>query len=258
MQTKDNLKHISKFASIFALLMIFISFTQCVEELEVEQVEYNIQMPDDENHGGGGDSGGGSGGTGIVGINQGISDDFNETGATEVAKTSTNLGVKDFEQIYKTMMVLTGVNPYDGAGNTQPIRDIYAELSAQMPTDNDVKLFNSSAQFAIFKLGSVYCDVMLDDSKYYNSIFTSLNIAQAPNQILNNEIGKTALVNDLMNQFWGVGVQDESIVTQTRADLVALVTDLLEGESMSNGGNSRKVAKGVCASLIVTPPVIMF
>lgn len=251
MQTKDKVKWTIKLGSFAGLALIFFTFTQCVEEMEVEKVEVvPVVMPDDPNH-----NGGGSGDSGLGDVTGGgsIISEFNENGATEVARTSTSIGIKDFEQIHKTMSVLTGINP----ANERDVRDVYGELSTQLPNENDVKQFNNSIQFAIFKLGSAYCDVMLDDSNYYNAVFTSINVGSSPNQVLNNQAGKLNLVNDLINRFWGAGVQDAAIVSQTQTDLVALLDDLLTGEDLGRGATTRKVAKGVCASLIATPPVIM-
>ncbi len=249
MQTKNkktNNKVTLKVSSVLALLLVFVTFTQCVETLEVQEVEVVKKdkpvVPDDEIH------------KGIAPIptEGSVSNEFVETGATEVARAVSSVGIKDFEQIYRSMSVLTGVDP----ANHNSIRSAYGDLNTQLPNENSVKQFNSENQFDFFKLGSEFCDVMMNDANYYNPIFDSVNMGQSPNQAL-NAAGKAALVQDLMDHFWGVGVQDATMMAQSKLDLVVLIDDLLVGENLGSAATTRKVAKGVCASIIATPQITM-
>ena len=240
----------SKIAIVSILLGVAFTFTQCVEKTAVQEVEFNPQVVVDPHD----DGTGGSTQAVTEGVDGGsITGEFSETGATEVARSVTSVGVKNFEQIYLSMSVVSGINPKD----ENQISNTYNDLSTQLPNENDVKQFGSSTQFAIFKLGSEFCDVMLENQNYYNSVFTSLNVASSPNTVLSNDTQKSRLVDDLINRFWGAGVQDNLMVSQTKADLLTLMDDLLQGENLGSGTTTRKVAKGLCASLIITPPITM-
>ncbi len=244
MQTKFQSKRMYQLTSVFTLVMIFFTFTQCVNSLDVREVSVpDSPVPVD---GGNINPGNDNEGDSIIG-------EFAERGATDVAVAVADVGIKDFEQIYRSMQVVTGINP----ANHSSIRNTYGDLSTQLPNENSVKQFNSSIQFAIFKLGSEFCDVMMNNADYYNPIFTTINMGQTPNQVLNNNTGKNALAQDLLNHFWGENVQDANFIEQTKAELVLLINDLLAGENMTSSATTRKIAKGVCASVISTPQITM-
>lgn len=249
---KINLVTKTKIVSSLLLAFIFVAFNQCViDEMQVTKVEtppLQNEMPKDEIHGGGS-----AVGDVVGGGNSASQVEFSEQGATVVARTSSLVGIKDFEQIHRTMSVVTGINPQDH----NAIRNAYSDLSTQLPSANDVKQFSSSIQLAIFKLGSEYCDEMVDNGTYRNAVFVSINLGQSPNQVLNNDTGKLNLINDILNRFWGNNVQDAAVLANARTELLALTNQLLQGENRGSANTTRDVAKGVCASVIGTPQITM-
>lgn len=229
----------TKISITVSLVSILFVFTQCVKQTEINKVSFDpVDVVDP--HGGDPVTDGVDGGS--------ITGEFSEQGATEVAKSVTSVGIKDFEQIYRSMAAVTGINPAD----ERDIRDAYEDLSSQLPNDNSIKTFSSSTQFAIFKLGSEFCDTMVDNGTYRNAAFPTANMGAG----LNNASSKGQLVDDLMNRFWGVGVQDAQLVADTRMELLSLVDELQSGETL-NATTTRNVAKGVCSSLLITPPITM-
>lgn len=229
---------ISIVVSLFSLLFVF---TQCVQRTEIQQVEFSQESVADPHSADDNiDIGGVDGGS--------IINEFSETGATEVARSVTSVGIKDYEQINRTMSVLTGVPT-----SNERVARAYRDLSNSLPNENSVKQFGSSAQFSMFKLGSEYCDAMMEDAALYNAAFPSANM----NAGLSNTQAKQNLVNDLLNRFWGQGVQDAGMEAQTRTELMALVDELMVGEDPNSASDTRKIAKGVCSSLIITLPVTM-
>lgn len=236
----------TKILTIGSLISLMFIFTQCIqpEGLNDAEVITSGGMPNDEIHSGIDNIGN------VIGGGSSTIDEFSERGATAVATSITDVGIKDFEQIHMSMSVLTGINP----SNENSIRNAYEDLKTSLPNDHSVKMFNSTIQFSIFKLATEYCNVMLDNANYYNTVFTSVNMTEG---IKNDVSRQDAVINDLINRFWGgAQVQDAALLTATRADLKALLGELIADED-NNGAASRKVAKGLCAAMLSTPQVTM-
>lgn len=236
-----------KIISTTMLVGIFFTFNQCVVQqynapITTNEAQVVVDHPD----------------TGSPVINSGTppsggSGEFEETGATEVARLTTDVGLKDFEQVYMTMSVLTGID----VGNESSIRNLFNTLNTQLPTDNSVKNFMTSQQIAIVKLAGEFCHRVFSSSTYYNSFFVNFNIAQTPSQVLNAN-GKLSLTNEFISRFWGFNVQPIGVEDEARSEMNILIEDLLVGENMNSSTTTRKVAKGVCTAMLASAPVTMF
>lgn len=177
---------------------------------------------------------------------------FQEAGANEVTGAATSVAVKDFEQVYETYQALTGISSLND-GN---IRGAYTAIAGQLANDNDVKKLSVSTNIAHIKLAGVFCDRMFSDSQYYTGL-VSFNLGSRANDVL---VGRTSnqieLADALMNKFWGTGTQDQEEYQQNLDVLLELIEDLLVEENVTNSQSSRRVARGVCTSLLVTPRVL--
>ena len=236
-----------KIVSTTMLVGVFFTFNQCVVQQYNAPVNTNgaqvvIDHPE----------------TGDPVMNSGTppsggSGEFEETGATEVARLTVDVGLKDFEEIYMSMSVLTGID----VGDESSIRNLFNTLNTQLPTDNSVKNFMTSQQIAIIKLSGEFCHRVFSNGTYYNNFFEGFNIGQTPSQGLNAN-GKLALTNEFISRFWGFNVQPESVEINARNEMAILIDDLLIGENMNSSTTTRKVAKGVCTAMLASAPVTMF
>jgi hypothetical protein len=240
-------KHLTKIIALTSLSSLLIVFNQCVvqqyEEVgvaEVEESSVNLLPPleeedpinDETTMGGDGE--------------------FMEAGATEVARTTTSVGVKDFEQIYKTFQVLTGID----SARESSIRNDYALISSQLTNDNDLKKFSVATNIANIKLAGRFCDEMFRDSQYYNGFISFIN-QRANDSLVNRQANKEALADAFMSRFWGPGTQDAQEYQGNRADLVQLIDDLLMEVDTGRGDSTREVSKGVCIATLTSPRVLM-
>lgn len=233
-----------KIVSTTMLITIFFTFNQCVVQQYNAPVTTNSEMTDS--------------GLGDPVINSGTppsggSGEFEETGATEVARLTTDVGLKDFEEIYMSMSVLTAID----VGNESSIRSLYNNLNSQLPTDNSVKNFMTSQQIAIVKLSGEFCHRVFSNNNYYNSFFANFNISQTPAQGL-DVTGKEIMVNDFISRFWGFNVQPIGVENEARSEMNILIDELLVGENMNSTATTRKIAKGVCTAMLASAPVTMF
>lgn len=247
MKINLNNKFVWKFGSTIMLVVVFLTFNQCVVQqynAPVSKVDSNVSHDDV---------------TGDPVINSGTppvggTGEFAETGATEVARLVSDVGIKDFEQILYSMEVLTGVQASSGS----PVLNLYNTLNSQLPTDNSVKNFMTSQQIAIIKLSGEFCHRLFEDASLYNSFFTNFNITQNPNQALASQNGKLSMINDFIDRFWGVNVQPQGLEDEARVEMTAMIEDLLIGENMNSTTTTRKVAKGVCTAMLSSAPVTMY
>lgn len=234
-----------KILSILMLLGVFFTFNQCV----VSQYDAPVitKTGDDINVDDYHDDPVINSGT----LPQGGSGEFEETGATEVARLVTDVGIKDFESIYMTFQVLTGIE----SQNDSTVRSSYNDLQSQLPTDTSVKNFLTANQIAIIKLASTFCDRLFSSSSYYNGFFNNFSVTSSPQNVLDTQNKKLIMVQDFINRFWGQNVQPYSVEETAKIEMINLIDDLLVGESMTSSNTTRLVAKGVCTSMLASAPV---
>lgn len=236
-------KNVWKLISLGLLCTMFFTFNQCVvQQYDAPVVKSDSDGSVDDFH----DNPINSGGT----LPPGGSGEFEEQGATEVARLITDIGVKDFEAIYVTFQVLTSVDPLDEG----TIRGTYEDLKTQLPFDASIKNFGTAHQIATIKLASEFCNTLFDRSRYYDSFFTNFNINQSPTNGL-TPTGRMIMINDFIDRFWGPSVQPLEVEQTARDQMSLLVEDLLQGENQGSTATTREVAKGVCTSMIASAPV---
>ncbi len=158
-------------------------------------------------------------------------------------------GIKSYEQINKTMSVLTGVRI-----DRSNIQNIYEDVLTQLPTDNTIDTFLAAHQVGVTKLAAEYCDTLVNDTTLRANVWPGFNFgATATNAF--NSTGTQNFIVQTLNAFWGQGV-DMSGRAPASIELQALVNELKVGENLGASSTTRKIAKGVCitalASLNVT------
>lgn len=243
MKFNINNKLFWKFISFLMITSMLVFFNQCVvQEYDLGQTGTSAQgvVEEEEEEV-------------VVDVPVGGSGEFTETGATEVARTVTSVGVKDFEEIYYSMSVVTGIDPQDEGG----IRNLFSDLRTQLPFDASIKQYTTANQIAIIKLGAEYCHRLFSSGQYYNNFFNNFNIGQSPNQVLATEQQKQVMISEFINKFWGEDTQPQNVEDLARQELSILIDDLLVGENMGSSTTTRTVAKGVCSTLISSAPMVL-
>jgi len=235
-------KNIWKLSSILMITLMLTFFNQCVVQEfeadvnkqgigEVEEIEEEVVVDN---------PGGGSG-------------EFVETGATEVARTITSVGVKDFEEVYYTMSIVTGIDPE----NEGSIRNAYGDLKTQLPYENSIKSYTTANQIAIVKLGGEFCHILFSKSQYYNTFFNNFNIGETPNQSLMDTTKRMIFINEFIDKFWGIDTQPVNVEQVAYDEINILIDELLVGENMNSSNTTRDIAKGVCSTLIASAPLVL-
>lgn len=165
-----------------------------------------------------------------------------------IQNAEIDIGIKNFEQINETMSVLTGVSTGANA-----INNTYNELEVQLPTSNSIKSFLSANQVAITKLAAEYCDQLVNSGPLRGAVWPGFNFGGTPNQELNNDAKRSAIINQTLDKFWGPSVGGNR--TTSQLEMLSLVNDLLAGENLNSATTTQTTLKGVCTAALASAQV---
>ena len=187
--------------------------------------------------------------------NQATNNDPSPTPTLPAAETptpipSSDVGVKNFDQINKSMSTLTGLS-----STNNNIDSIYQDLKLQLPTENNIENFLASNQVGITKLAAQYCDLAVENNTIRAQIWPGFNCTAAASSSFNTA-GKANFINLTLNRFWGQNI-DMPLRSPASTELTSLINDLLMGENMGSSVTTRNVAKGVCITALSSLKVLM-
>lgn len=166
----------------------------------------------------------------------------------DIRNAKIAFGIRDFNQINATMQVLTTVEP----NNTIEVQ--FGELGTQMPESNDAKAFLASHQVAISKLAVEYCDVLLNDGTKRSEMFPGINFNTNPNNAF-NEDSKKQFAMQLVNQFWGTGLDNKPADGMLEETISQLIDEIKTGET-NNAAGTLDVSKGACTAVLASAPAM--
>ncbi|MCO4754212.1 MAG: hypothetical protein KC478_07005 [Bacteriovoracaceae bacterium] len=161
-----------------------------------------------------------------------------------------DIGIKNFEQINKTMSALTGVRI-----DRSNINNVYQDIIAQLPTDNKIDTFLAAHQVAVTKLAAEYCDTVVNDTTLRANVWSGFNFGATANNAFDSN-GTSNFINLTLNSFWGLGV-DLAGRSPAGLELQTLVNELKVGENLGASSTTRKIAKGVCIATLASLNVTM-
>ncbi|MCB9091642.1 MAG: hypothetical protein H6621_08590 [Halobacteriovoraceae bacterium] len=151
----------------------------------------------------------------------------------------SNVGVKNFEQINLTMAAITQVDFFQ---NTD-LQATYDGIKTSLPAGNEMSQYTDAVQKAIVKLGTEYCNVMIDTS-----------LAQVfPNISLDGTLSaseKSHLVDTIAANFWD-GTGDKATIEEQKGELAKIIDF-----ASSNSDERGTVLLGCTAGL--TSPNVYF
>ncbi len=162
----------------------------------------------------------------------------------EVREVTPDYGIKNFEQIYYTMSVLTGVSP-----NNSRVKAVFDDVSSALPSNNDIKTFSTGNQVSILKLATEFCHQMIDDSDLRRDVYPDVNFRRTPNEELNRE-KRAYLIERTIDHFLGQGVLGAGERNFIYAELNTLVSNLLDGSNLDSRNTTQMVGKGLCVTAL--------
>lgn len=115
-----------------------------------------------------------------------------------VALQQSHLGVKNFEQIFQSMMVLTGTE------RSGSMRKTFDAVKGQLPTDNEIEGFSGTNQLAIVDLAVDVCK---------NRLSGRFGVPKLPAKLENNAQSKRAYFVAMVSHFWRVPLDNSTYNT---------------------------------------------
>lgn len=157
-------------------------------------------------------------------------------------------GVRDFDQILRTMGAVTGV-PLD----TPAVRDTFAEVEQQLPPSYDARAFVSSHQVGIAKLALEFCDALVDDPARRTAFFgPSFQFDSPPEVAFAAQADRDAVARALVAGMLGADLQTQPTEAEVLPVLDGLIDDLTAGcaPGLCDAERTRTVVKGACAAVL--------
>ncbi|MFP5385645.1 MAG: hypothetical protein ACLGHN_06165 [Bacteriovoracia bacterium] len=219
---KMNHKIVVKLVAIFLLTSMIITFTHCVPKTAKEV----------------GDGGGGY-------TKSTISTPATPKSEGQVInEIQVTTGIKNHEQILHTMGAVTGIDPFA----VTAIMNVYNQISASLPTDNDIKVYTATQQVAVTKLAAEFC-FQLSQSGFAsqrNIIWPGFNIGAVSNTAFSFE-NRTLFIDQTIDGLWGgmVSNEERNMVHEELGNLIEVTID---------GGNSTTLTartfRAVCTAAL--------
>lgn len=166
-----------------------------------------------------------------------------ETQEGQLVQQTVELGLKGFEQILVTMSSITGVDQ-----NNNNVQRIYRDINSQLPTDNSIKSFTASAQVAILKLASEYCNEVTRNSGLRSGLWPSTNFNQRPADAYNMQ-RREVFIEESLGSFFPQYDQNDPEFLEYGQEMEALISDLM-GSLENTTTATRNIAFGICTTLL--------
>jgi hypothetical protein len=168
------------------------------------------------------------------------------------------IGIRDFDQIERTMAALTGVDR-----GTPAVRETAVELIQQLPGDSDVRTFVSSHQVAVFKLALEYCDVMVETPALRDAFFGTaprFGFNAAVPTAFADPASKQRIADRLVDGMFGANLASQPGRDAVRPLLVGLMDTLTAGCNATTcpAERTRSVVKAVCGATLSSAPVLLY
>lgn len=244
---KTNLKkELTRWGLLVLLGAILIGFTQCVG------TKTSSTIKTDDYHGS---------------IEE-VPSEILEEARPDIIEEAPEVAVKDYERIFHTMSVVTGV-PMTGT----PLTEYNNRIRAQMPANSRLETLSETNILGVAKMASEFCDVLFNNNTFRDAIWApgtfnfnqNSNIFWAP-----NSNSRTMFIDVLLNQFWGEGVLEPLEYQEGRLAINELIDAMLTAQVIpgatpgstinvaapaNNATTTRNVAKAACTVALSSPQV---
>lgn len=226
-------KNLARWGSITSLLILAIAFTQCVPSSPKKFTGSNYSEVEVSSPG----------------------------GLEQAEAEAPSLGVKDADRILYSMAAVTGVSP-----TANNIRNAFSNLSSQLPANSRLESLTDNQMVAVTKLAAEFCNELINSSAMRQVVWPStvvdFNRAWNDSAAFPNINKRGAFIAITLETFWGADVQDPMSYEESYDVLIDLMSEMLDGSSMSaqapfNTTSTLNAGKAVCTTALASAPVWM-
>ena len=160
----------------------------------------------------------------------------------------SDIGVRTFEQIYRTLSVMTTVPV-----TTPEVANLYQALQQSLPAKADLQSFVSSDQMAVAQMSIAYCDALVSSPSLSAVYFPGFNFGAPPSTAFNS-VGLNAMITPLINNMLTANVATSQFLTTmpSSAAVTTEVTNLvskLSGSVSQDAAGTASIVKASCAAV---------
>lgn len=181
------------------------------------------------------------------------------------ADDSTGLqgvGVKNYEQIFASMVSATGINPASNNGN---LNVYYNTNKPSLPTSNDIQSLQANQLISIMNFASQFCIELINSETNRINFFNGTDFgtttgtfgAKKYSDLLGSSTQKYTFAEFMLKRFWGEEIAPTVSRQNAINSLVTLSGDLATGFA-DNNTTLKNAMNGVCAAALGSGPVIYF
>ncbi|MBY0401825.1 LamG domain-containing protein [Myxococcota bacterium] len=175
-------------------------------------------------------------------------------GAENFGDPQPTMGVRNFARVNASMAALTNVDP-----QSAEVDATFEELVQQLPGGPDLRSFVSANQVGVAKLGVEYCDALVGgetagSQTLRNQFFSGAGAFgwnQPPATAFANPANVDLITNPLLDKIVGAGLRGTVGGNPARAQVEAMLDQLIVDLSATCGGGGQPACDGVYTKNIV-------
>jgi hypothetical protein len=198
----------------------------------------------------------------------------------------TTVGVKNAEQIMRSMAKVSGIDPYQtgtytgslsltpSAQNISIFSAFDLEYKGVMPSTNSIGAFNSNAQIAVVKLAWSFCDALGGRNQETGvpqavlnaraAVFGTGHAAFLAGNANTISDMKTQVVMPLIDKFWMDGIITDQQVEASYSEMVTLGNTIASRNVVTVPARTdalpkvRDVVRAVCTAALSASPTVLY
>ncbi|MGB2742367.1 MAG: LamG domain-containing protein [Cognaticolwellia sp.] len=168
------------------------------------------------------------------------------TPETAATTESSDIGLRNFDEIHASMSQLTGV-----AQEQDKVFGVYQLIKRQLPSISNVETFISAQQMAITQLAIAYCDSAIEDVSLRSTWFPNINFNVEPNTAYATD-QRAQFITPLLDQLMPLELASQPMKTDVSNELNNLIDRLAVCNTNCDAVRTRTIAKASCAAVLAS------
>lgn len=168
------------------------------------------------------------------------------TPETAATTESSDIGLRNFDEIHASMSQLTGI-----AQEQDKVFGVYQLIKRQLPSISNVETFISAQQMAITQLAIAYCDSAIEDVSLRSTWFPNTNFNVEPNTAYAAD-QRAQFITPLLDQLMPLELASQPMKTDVSNELNNLIDRLAVCNTNCDAVRTRTIAKASCAAVLAS------
>lgn len=168
------------------------------------------------------------------------------TPETAATTESSDIGLRNFDEIHASMSQLTGVSQ-----EQDKVFGVYQLIKRQLPSISNVETFISAQQMAITQLAIAYCDSAIEDVNLRSTWFPNTNFNVEPSTAYAVD-QRAQFITPLLDQLMPLELASQPMKADVSNELNNLIDRLAVCNTNCDAVRTRTIAKASCAAVLAS------